>query len=122
MEGLNGGIKAGQYLYASWGYDQTNIDFIKVVKISPTGKTAICRRARGVYVGEESSQGQDALKPGEPFGAEFRLHVRDGLNGDKVLRGKYPFCGDADPTALRTGSFYPWKGGTISQTAAGWGH
>ena len=110
-------VQAGQYLYASWGYDQTNIDFIKVVRVSPTGKTAICRRAQGRYVKEESSRGQDALRPEEPFGAEFRLHVR----GDE-LRGKYPFCGDADPTALRMGSFYPWKGGTRSQTAGGWGH
>lgn len=121
MEKSNGRIEAGQYLYASWGYDQTNIDFIKVVSVSPTGKTATCMRARGVRLDAESGRGYDALVPGEPFGLEFRLCVRD-VGTDKILRGKYPFCGDADPTALRMGSFYIWNGGPKSQTAAGWGH
>ena len=32
-------ISVGSILYSSWGYDQTNIDYYKVTKISPTGKT-----------------------------------------------------------------------------------
>lgn len=32
-------IKEGSLFYASWGYDQTNIDYYKVKSISPTGKT-----------------------------------------------------------------------------------
>lgn len=114
-------IEADQFFYASWGYDQTNIDFIKVVAVSPTGKTVIAQRAHGVRVEEGSGRGYDALVPGEPFGLEFRLRVRD-VGADQILRGKYPFCGDADPTALRTGSFYLWNGNAKSQTAAGWGH
>ena len=32
-------ISVGSILYSSWGYDQTNIDYYKVTKISTTGKT-----------------------------------------------------------------------------------
>lgn len=31
------GVKVGDYFYASWGYDQTNIDFWKVVGLTPKG-------------------------------------------------------------------------------------
>lgn len=32
-------IKVGDVFFSSWGYDQTNIDYYKIVKISATGKT-----------------------------------------------------------------------------------
>ena len=32
-------LNVGDILYTSWGYDQTNVDFFKVIKVSPTGKT-----------------------------------------------------------------------------------
>lgn len=35
----NNDIKVGDIFYSSWGYDQTNIDYYKVVSISPTKKT-----------------------------------------------------------------------------------
>jgi len=44
-------IKAGDYFYTSWGYDQTNIDYLVVVEVSPTGKTASCRMVRPINLG-----------------------------------------------------------------------
>ncbi len=41
-EELNQGfstIKKGDIFYTSWGYDQTNYDYIVVMEVSPTGKT-----------------------------------------------------------------------------------
>ena len=33
-------LKVGDILYSSWGYDQTNIDFYKVLEITKSGKSA----------------------------------------------------------------------------------
>jgi hypothetical protein len=33
------GITVGTIFYASWGYDQTNVDFYKVVEVSKSGKS-----------------------------------------------------------------------------------
>jgi hypothetical protein len=33
-------VKVGDVFYASWGYDQTNVNFFAVVAVSKTGKTA----------------------------------------------------------------------------------
>ena len=39
------GVEVGQYLVASWGYDQTNVNFYKVVAL--IGKSMAERAARG---------------------------------------------------------------------------
>jgi|3_EtaG_2_1085321.scaffolds.fasta_scaffold07471_8 hypothetical protein len=83
-------IKVGQLLYTSWGYDQTNYDYIMVVKLSPSGKTAICKRASH---SDEGFSGQcNIQKPiAQPFGEEFRLKVVMNYDKDYGLRGSYPF-------------------------------
>ena len=32
-------MTVGKIFYSSWGYEQTNIDFYKVVEVSKSGKT-----------------------------------------------------------------------------------
>lgn len=32
-------VQIGDIFYCSWGYDQTNVDFMQVTHVSPTGKT-----------------------------------------------------------------------------------
>ena len=39
LEHQNDKVKPGDIFYTSWGYDQTNSDFYKVVEVSKTGKT-----------------------------------------------------------------------------------
>ena len=78
-------IKPGTYFYASWGYDQTNIDFMVVEKVSPTGKTAVCRMARPIHLGAVGQT--DAMTPGEAFGVAFRMKITNTGR----LRGSYPF-------------------------------
>ena len=82
-------IKKGSLFNTSWGYDQTNYDFIVVKSISPTGKTCLCQKAIKTQV--DSTQQTDILKPkAEGFGKEFRMKIEK--NGDRIyLRGSYPF-------------------------------
>ena len=80
-------IKVGDVFQTSWGYDQTNYDFVVVEKFSPSGKTAICRKAAYDYVEDDSCMTQDALKPKSVgFGLPFRLRVNENS-----LKGSYPF-------------------------------
>ena len=37
-------VKVGDIFYSSWGYDQTNIAFYQVVRITPSGKSAEIKR------------------------------------------------------------------------------
>ena len=78
-------VKAGDLYYTSWGYDQTNYDYIAVVSVSKTGKTAKCRRTYSKHLG--SSGICNMQKPVlDVFGDEFTMKIR----GDS-LRGSYPF-------------------------------
>jgi hypothetical protein len=36
--------KVNDILVSSWGYDQTNVDFYKVLKLSPSGKSVTIQR------------------------------------------------------------------------------
>jgi len=106
-------VKKGDIYYANWGYDQTNIDFVKVVKVSPSGKTVLCRMMSEKVVKAEHTY--DNIVPDKPYGKTFRLRVRDE---GRVLVGSYPFC----TGSKRYGRFYKWSGRPLYQTAYGFGH
>ncbi|EMA54856.1 hypothetical protein [Halococcus salifodinae] len=115
----------GAYISASWGYNQTNVELAQIVEVSESGKTVLARfvTAERVDHGRTSEQ----LRPtAEQYGDEFRLHVRDGIDGNPYFRGSYPLGNDGDmdgPT--RRGSFYPWSNdpeSSIRQTATNHGH
>jgi len=123
-------LNVGDIFYESWGYDQTNIDFCKVIEISPTRKTVICQMVNKTVERQEFTA--DYVQPDKDFGIKFRLHVRAwlGSSGEITLRGKYPFCQGSYPSCKlidnRTGSvlncsgniseeeterYYLWSGG-----------
>ena len=84
-------IVNGDLFVTSWGYDQTNYDFIVVLELSKTGKTAKCQRTAAKNMGASGTS--DLLYPiNEPFGDVFTMHVRTGYKGDLQLKGSYPFC------------------------------
>jgi len=118
-------FKAGDYIYASWGYDQTNIDFAQIVKISPTGKTLVARMVRRGIVNEESTRMADAVVPVEPYGKEFRLQIRSRDRADGTQRfslvGSYPFI-YSDQSSKRKGYFTLWDGMSKFQTNSQFGH
>ncbi len=105
-------IRKGDYFYTSWGYDQTNIDYLVVTSVSKSGKTVTCKMVTPIRVGEQGIE--DILMPGSPHGEPFRMVFRDGR-----LRGSYPFC----LGSKRLDSFYPTTlGETKGQTMSQFGH
>ncbi len=45
--------KIGDVFHSSWGYDQTNTEYYKIVEISKTGKTAKVVQIASVSIGDE---------------------------------------------------------------------
>ncbi len=117
------GPKVGEIYYTSWGYDQTNYEYITVIEVSATGKTVKCQRTS--YKDKGASGCSVIQEPiYEPFGDIFRLCVRkydysgDGFN----LVGSYPFC-ESGTGSKRSGYFSKAsKGAEFAETAPGWGH
>lgn len=111
---LEADIKTGDYFYTSWGYDQTNIDYLVVVAMSATGKTAKCRMAEAIHIGVSCQS--DVLMPGVACGETFQMKV----SGKESLTGSYPFCNN---TSMRLGHFSKTTiGETKHQTMAQFGH
>jgi hypothetical protein len=76
----------GAYISASWGYNQTNVELAQIVEVSDSGKTVLARFVTAERVGHGRTSEQ--LRPtAEQYGDEFRLYVRDGIDGDPYFRG-----------------------------------
>jgi len=85
-------LKKGDLFYTSWGYDQTNYDYIAIMEVSPTGKTVKCQRTSHFNTGTSgTSNVQQPIF--QPFGEVFRLQVRkySYTVGEISLVGSYPF-------------------------------
>ena len=65
-------LKIGDILESSWGYDQTNVDFYKVIGVSPT-------RVRVVKVKAQSTSGAS-------WGTGTKVPVPDAQDGDPMWR------------------------------------
>ena len=108
-------VNIGDLFYESWGYDQTNIDFCQIIKLSPTGKTAICRMTGKRQVTDST------VAPNEATGPEFRLKV-DYWEGRDGLKGTYPFVvQDGQAKATRFGYFSKYES-PVYETPFGIGH
>lgn len=121
---MNNGIKEGDIFYTSWGYDQTNYEYIIIKKISPSGKTAICQRVTHEQMGYSGQCHIQKPKP-ETFGDEFRMRIQNRAWSDKpFLRGSYPYCCDGKiSTGMRLGTFWLWDGErTFYETDTQFGH
>lgn len=53
-ENKNDSVKVGDIFHTSWGYDQTNTEYFKVISISKTGKTC-----EVVQIGSETVKGSE---------------------------------------------------------------
>ena len=63
------GVRIGDLLYGTWGYEQTNVDFFEVVALKGA-HTAILREITGEYVGGYAMQGYVRPCRGEYVGEE----------------------------------------------------
>jgi hypothetical protein len=114
-------INVGDIFYTSWGYDQTNYDYIIVLEVSPTGKTVKCQRASHQDMGY-SGQSYIQKPVAHGFGDKFQLKVDRKYDGKVSLVGSYPYLGTGIGSK-RYGSFSKWDGqSTFWETDTQFGH
>lgn len=129
IKGLNkeavsstGNLKMGDLFYTSWGYDQTNYDYIVVLSVSATGKTVKCQRTSALHIGH-SCQNNVQVPIFCPFGDVFTMYIRKGYKGDTCLKGSYPFCNNGKMDNTRLDSFSRVsKGQQFHETMVEFGH
>jgi len=107
-------VKVGAIFYASWGYEQTNIDFLKVVALTKSGKTAICRMMGEKIVSTEGlAPLAEYIVPDGEYGETFRLRVKwSDYSKGPYLVGSYPFT----DRFKRFDHFYPWEERPVYQS------
>ena len=111
------GPRVGDILVSTWGYDQTNVDFWRVVGLTPSGKSA-----RIVPAGQRVvsySKGSESVVPGDP-----RDHRQDDATTSLVrwydFRDGREWCVGVPVGHRNTARL--WDGRPVHQTAWGWGH
>jgi len=97
-------LKVGDILYSSWGYDQTNIDFLQVTEIGE--KSVKIRPIEQKVVGGSTGSDNVVAVPNKFTGPDQVKIVQPG----NVIR------------MTSYASAYPWDGKPKHQTADGWGH
>jgi hypothetical protein len=118
-------VRVGQIFYDSWGYDQTQNDFLQIIEVSPTRKTVTCQMIGATRTDTYSV----APNPNYKYGPQFRLHIKY-FSHEPRLHGSYPFCSNHDYVsdspgykgAWREGSFGPYEGKPVYETPVGMGH
>ena len=103
------GVKVGDVFTSSWGYDQTNVDFYKVVSLR--GKTMV----------EVMKMGQ---APVSYSTGSVKVEAAGDVRGPSLRRKVSISAYDGKPSiAISSYEYaYIWSGEPQSQTAPGWGH
>ena len=125
-------LKIGDLFQTGWGYDQTQYNFLTIVKISPSGKTCHCRMVHAKIISTELMY-DNRTAGTECFGPAFRMKVEQptfqhSWNNKITLRGSYPFCGyhGNDEKFLESKRLDTFnrveKGRTYGQTNSQFGH
>lgn len=107
-------MKAGDIYYASWGYDQTNVDYYKVAAVH--GKTM----ATLVPIGSKLVQDDGPtthVVPDPDYIREWDVLLGDGASEGKRKRLSKHGC-----FSLRHTNAYPWNGKPKYETGYGYGH
>ena len=100
-------LEVGTILYSSWGYDQTNVDFYKVIRRTP-------------HTIDMVGVGHDTVLDNGPYTevtADPAREFGEVIKGKRVSKGDYP--------SIRLNSFsraYPWDGKPKYETGYGFGH
>ena len=110
------GPEVGDILVSSWGYDQTNVDFWRVVGLTASGKSVRIVPAGSRVV--EQFTGGERVVPG--------ALVWEQDDATTSLVRWYDFCGEREwcvgvPRGYKV-TADPWDGRPVFQTAFGWGH
>ena len=78
-------LVAGDMVYSSWGYDQTNVDFWQVIEVSESGKSVTMREVSQKYV-ETGFMSGNVVPVADDFTGEPSRHIVKP--GDRVCIGK----------------------------------
>lgn len=108
-------VKVGDVFYSSWGYDQTNVDFYKVV-----AKTKA--RIKVVRIGKMSDDmgsGSDNVRPNKT--AEFG-EVMTKVVRASTWRSEFDPKQDVFFHLNSYSSAHRWDGSPKHETSSGWGH
>jgi len=90
-------FRIGEIIYNSWGYDQTNIDFYEVVKV--TKATVVIKPIQGQYA-----------SPGHCDMSEFLKPLKGQFVGDEMRKKIQWYDGKAS-VKFQFGGFSRWKQG-----------
>lgn len=101
-------FQVGDILYASWGYDQTNINFYQVVE--DKGKEVVIREIGLRIVGGRGSPNEKVMaEPNEFIGPPLRKRPQG--------RGEHTYVKVTDSQTA-----FEWDGRPLHQTGSGYGH
>jgi Zn finger protein HypA/HybF involved in hydrogenase expression len=119
---IDAGINVGDVFYNSWGYDQTNIDYYEVIRLTPSGVEI--RPIQSTFV-EQNGPGGNKVVPAKGQWRTFDVITGIGTNGNgkttKVCRIKD--WGDGPRIVLSSDySAGRWKGGAMYETDSMFGH
>ena len=100
-------LKVGDLLYASWGYDQTNVDYFEVTKV--VGKTVEVREIGSKVVSEDGYSTKVAPAPGRYTGPKMKKRPQ--------MSGKSCYV-----KIDKVRNAYPWDGTPMHETSPYAGH
>ena len=99
-------LKVGDVYSASWGYDQTNVDFYVITEI--LGRVTVMLQPLGYDIVKTNDSGAEyvvpALRNHEGMAMKKRVNAYGGFSINSYMAAS------------------PWNGKPAYQTAAGWGH
>lgn len=115
-------VTEGDFFVCSWGYDQTNIDFYKVIAVSPSGKTVTIQEWEQVG---QRGRDHDQVMPGAGP-RQFPRWVDGQRDGVTTAAPQQRRVNRRYGAPMLTMSSYSiarlWDGRVRYQTASGAGH
>jgi hypothetical protein len=101
--------QVGDILFSSWGYDQTNVDFYEVRKV--TGSMVVLQKLQNKVVRDSGPTVYVVPALGQYKGELLRRKFGPSWRGDSYSVSIKSYAGASK-----------WDGNPVGQTAAGWGH
>lgn len=123
-------VKVGDFFYTSWGYDQTNVDFYKVVGMTASGKSVKVQKWSSAsvsddggpttYVGAGGSPAMGGYVKTPEGWSQYDSSITAPVETKRLRVGGY--CGASIFISDGRGHAYLWDGKPKYETGAGWGH
>lgn len=119
-------VQVGDVFAYSWGYDQTNVDFVKVVKVTPKSVRIV---PVSCVLMDSDGYGNDKVVPGEELPADHYKYRR--LAGIKRVRATTSNYWNGSAAVEVTEPVLDFDHGigrrvqfaeTVHATSSGWGH